>query len=429
MNCLKDNQGLVLIVMVFTLAIISLLGVSLLSASLRENIIADYQEDSVSARYIAEYGLQRALASLRGHPDWKSDPYWNDFLDVEIPFDEGFYTLTFNEKDSNILEIVSTGKNRDAESVIKADVRITKVNKAFEDLALINSDTYIIISGNADVRGDIYSGSDLNFNGALDIRGNITCLGKTTINDNYINNIKIDGSIYSGDDIVIGAKNFQIDGNIYGRGNLTFHEDIKPNKINGTIQINGNINPPDNYNIIYGGVEQREPKVFPKLDAELLESYRQAAQKDGNYYSNSSVFLQDYQLSGTTFVNSPVTINDNLKVEGQGVLVINGSLTVSGNAHLISKGGVLVVIVNGDITLSGNQKVECVLFNTGYFMISGQPNISGNIITNYFSGSGNFDIRQLDKLEDGLPKSVLEMLGDTSGVSETKVEVLSIYYE
>jgi len=127
--------------MLFTVTIISLVGVTLITSSLRENVISSYQESSVSAQYIAEYGLQKAMVSLKDHPNRKSGPYWDQLLDTDIPLDGGSYILNFKERGTNILEIISTGKSRLGESTLKAYVRISKENKAFVNLVSINSQT------------------------------------------------------------------------------------------------------------------------------------------------------------------------------------------------------------------------------------------------------------------------------------------------
>ena len=411
MRYIKNNKGSALVIMLFTVAIVSLLGVTLISTSLRENKISHYQEDSIAAQYIAEGGIQKALVSLKDHPHWKSDPYWDNFLDREIPSGDGTYILTLNEKSSNLLEVVSTGKSRFGERILRADVKITRANKAFVNLVSINSQTAITLRGNVDIFGDMYSNTDLTFNGNTHVRGNITCLGKSIIHGNQ----NIDGEFYSGDDINISG-NSNIKGNILGMGNLTI--DGNPN-LKGTIQINGEVTPKGKYDIVYGGVGQREPIVFPELNAGLLQSYRQDAMDEGKYYEDDSFPMR---ISGTTFVDSNVSIRGNRAMTGHGVLVINGDLEIDGNTDIISdKDGAVVVIVNGNVKIYGNQLLKCVFFSTGDFKIWGNTTIYGSIVSKNIGGTGNLDIRTLDDLQDRLPH-------DAPGIFETKVEMETLTY-
>ncbi|MGB4470771.1 MAG: hypothetical protein WBI37_09020 [Tepidanaerobacteraceae bacterium] len=420
MSCIKANQGLVLIVLLFTVAVISVLGATIVSASLRENMIAYYQEDYVSAQYIAECGLQKALVSLEEHPDWESDDYWNDLLGREIEFEDGSYKLEFSKKGSyepgNELEVVSAGKYRSAVCVIKADVKITKVHtKIYDNLVSINSETAITYSGNADIHGDMYCNTDMTLNGNAYVSGNVTNLGKSTLGGNS----EIGGDLYSEGDIELFG-NATIRGNVKSRGNLT----LKGNsKIKGTIQVNGVVTPEGKYDFIHGGVEAREPMVFPKLD-ELLDTYLQEAQKEGKYYSYGNI---PSKISGTTFVDSNVSISGNKDITGHGVLVINGNLDMSGNIDIISEdGGAVVIIVNGDVIIRGQKSLKCVFFTAGNFDVKGNTDIYGCIVSKNITGSGNLDIWPLANLENRLPDNAP---GIALGEFETKVELVALTYE
>jgi len=412
MGYLKGDKGIVLVLMLFTVAIVSLIGVTLISASLRENTISSYQENSVTAQYLAEYGLQKAMVSLKDHPNWKFDPYWEKLLNTEIPLHEGTYILAINEKGSDILEVVSTGRTRNAECILNADVKITQVNKAFFNLVSLNSETSIAMSGNVDIYGDIYSNADLTFNGNTHVRGNVTCLGTTTISGN----INIDGELYSGGDIVISGDS-SISGNVLGRGNITISG--RP-YIKGTIQINGKANVSSgNYDIVYGGVGQREPIEFPKLNSSLVEEYRLDAMDEGRYYEQGTFPMR---ISGTTFVDSDVSISGNTEITGQGVVFVNGDLEIRGNTKIKSaKDGAVVFIVNGDVTISGNQSLECVFFASGVFRVNGNPKIFGCIVSRNIIGAGNLDIMPLENLQDRLPHNA-------PGAFETDVEMKALTY-
>lgn len=412
MRYLKNTQGSALVIMLFSVTIVSLLGMTLISTSLRENKISHYQQDSITAQYLAEGGLQKVIVSLKKHPNWKSDTYWDNILGRDIPSGSGTYTLTFNEKSNNLLEVISTGKSRSGQKVLKADIKITKINRTFENLVSLNSQSAINLYGNTDIFGDIYSNTDLTFIGNNHVRGNITCLGKTTIYGNQT----IDGQLYSGGDILISG-NSNIKGNILGLSNLTINGN--PN-IKGTIQINGEVSPKGIYDIIYGGVGHREPIVFPKLNEGLIEFYRQDAMDQGTYYESGNFPMN---ISGITFIDNDVNLWGNNKLRGHGILFVNGDLNLGGNTQIISnKDGAIVIIVNGNIEVNGNQDLKCVFYSTGNFKIWGNTTIYGSIVSKNIGGTGNLDVRTLDNLQDRLPH-------DAPGIFETKVELEALTYD
>jgi len=139
--------------------------------------------------------------------------------------------------------------------------------------------------------------------------------------------------------------------------------DGNPN-IKGTIQINGNANiSKSNFDIVHGGVGEREAIEFPELNESLMERYRQTVMAEGNYYEDDTFPLI---ISGTTFVDSDVNIMGNIAISGNGVLVVNGDLAIHGNTKIISdKAGALVFVVKGDVIISGNESLECVFFTEG----------------------------------------------------------------
>lgn len=396
--------------MLFTAAIVSLLGITLISTSLQENKISHYQEDSTAAQYLAEGGIQKALVALKDHPNWQSDGYWDTLLDREIPSGNGTYTLSFNEKSNNLLEVISTGKSGSGDKTLKADVKITRVNKVFENMVALNSQSAIKLSGNADIQGNLFSNTDLIFDKNTHVHGNITCLGKTKI----IKNPTIEGELYSGDDIIISG-NPNIKGNVLGMSDLTISGN--PN-IKSKIQINGLATISEgNYDIIYGGVGPREPIEFPEISENLLERYRQLAMDTGKYYEDES--FPEY-ISGTVFIDSGISLDRNIR--GNGVLFINGNLKLGKKSGVTSdKDGAVVIVVNGDVYVQANGKLECVIFATGDFSVSGEPKIYGSIVSKNITGSGNLDIRFLEDLQERLPHN-------TPGVFETKVELETLTY-
>jgi cytoskeletal protein CcmA (bactofilin family) len=411
MKYLNNKNGAALVVMLFTAAIISMIGMAFISTSFREYKISHYEGQSVTAHYAAEGGLQKALVALKKYPHWKSNSYWDTLLGQDVPLGDGTYVLSLADKDGNVVEVTSKGKVGSAVKILKADVKITKVNKIFENLLAINSDSAVTLSGNADIYGDMYSNTDIAFSGNTKIYGDMTCLGETKLNGSQT----IEGDLYSGENITI-AGGQQIGGSILGRGDLKINGN--PN-INGTIQINGEIDPKDKYDVVYGGVGKREPIEFPKLTERLIESYRSVALEEGTYYEDG--FFPDY-ISGTSFVEGSIDLSGNKSISGSGIILINGNLNITGNTSIKSdKDEIILVIATGYINISGNKDLECICFTPNELIVSGNVDLHGSIAAENVTGNGNLTIRAIEDIHDKLPDNSI-------GEFETYVDIISLKY-
>ena len=161
MKYLNNKNGAALVAVLFTATIISMIGITFISTSFREYKISHYEEQSIIAHYAAEGGLQKALVTLKRYPDWKSNRYWDTLLGQDVPLGNGAYVLSLTDKGGNVVEITSKGKIGSAVKILKADVKITKINKIFENLLTINSDSAVTLSSDICVYGDMYSNTDI----------------------------------------------------------------------------------------------------------------------------------------------------------------------------------------------------------------------------------------------------------------------------
>ncbi|MDK2836339.1 MAG: hypothetical protein PWP21_1116 [Thermosediminibacterales bacterium] len=397
MGVLYNEKGSALVVALFAVVILSLIGTGFISASFREYKISKYEEESVMSQYIAEGGIQKALMSLKEHPNWKSDPFWDDILNNEQPLGDGKYLLSFNTLGGNVLEITSTGKAGTGQKTLKVKVKINRINKLFKN-SLVFSSKSIDLHGNIEVWGNLYS--NLNMKGNVIIHGDVTCFGDTV----FSRNETIDGNYYSGGDIQMSG-NSMVKGNLLGMGDLTMSDN---SRILGNVQINGELNMSGNSEImgekIFGGVGKREAIEVPALTNGLIESYRQSAIDDGSYYESGPL---PGNISGTTFLETDLNISGNTEITGSGVLFVNGDIDLRGNSNITSREGeLLLIIANGDIKLSGNKVITAAFFvPKNDFKVSGNTTIYGSVVAKNIAGKGNLEIHYLDDLQDRLPQN------------------------
>ncbi|MFY9313251.1 MAG: pilus assembly PilX N-terminal domain-containing protein [Tepidanaerobacteraceae bacterium] len=128
------NRGVSLVIVMFVSTIVMLLGTALLNMSTSEYLMGSYGRDYTAAYYLAEGGIQKALALLKENPDYRGDSGWQSM-------GAGQYRIKISrEYSNNLVRIESTGKVNKAEVLInlRADVQVEIDEEAEYDPPLVN---------------------------------------------------------------------------------------------------------------------------------------------------------------------------------------------------------------------------------------------------------------------------------------------------
>ena len=123
------NKGVSLVVVLFVTTIVMLLGTALLNMSANEYLMGSYARDYTAAYYLAEAGIQWAIANLKENPDYRGDSAWKNM-------GEGQYrTKVTREYGSDFVNIESSGKVNKAEVSInlRAEVYVEIDEEAESD--------------------------------------------------------------------------------------------------------------------------------------------------------------------------------------------------------------------------------------------------------------------------------------------------------
>ena len=125
------KRGFSLVIVLFVSTIILLLGTAILNMSTSEFLMGRYFRDHTTAYYLAEGGLQKALAILKQNPNYKGNSTFH-------PLGEGYYKINISPYGDGIVEITSTGKVNKAEVSILAEVSLTTEIEGEVQLDILN---------------------------------------------------------------------------------------------------------------------------------------------------------------------------------------------------------------------------------------------------------------------------------------------------
>ncbi len=114
----NQESGIVLIVCIILLLMLSLIGISSMMTSNTEMDISGNSQHSVSAFYIADAGIEKALAVLQDSTEWRTG-FYNDSLADGVFNVQLFDSLTYPYLGKSIL-VRSTGEVQGASSTIEA---------------------------------------------------------------------------------------------------------------------------------------------------------------------------------------------------------------------------------------------------------------------------------------------------------------------
>lgn len=169
-----NQRGSALITTLFITLLLFILGTGIISASIIELKILDYDKNHKIVTYAAEAGIEDALYRLKKEPGYLENPY--DFESDDGFFENNVYTVEVS-KNGNVYEVRSLGKNQQAQREVVAQVRVyTGFPELFYYSGVIFSETM----------GELNFSTKGNPNRSITITGNIHSNGKIILDDNVL---------------------------------------------------------------------------------------------------------------------------------------------------------------------------------------------------------------------------------------------------
>jgi len=383
----EAGQALVLVVMITLLILLMSFSTLTLVSECRKASFAE--RTMVQAYYIADAGVERALAKVKSDSDWlwyavHLDPdkevefianqnYAGGVIaSVKVKEDSIYPTVPLSRQDVAYTDILITseGTYENSKKTLKVRARVNAPLQFARGVWVNSPDSEF---GNSVIISDVTSSGDLIFRHNCTFHGEITAGGTVTVSENVAittdevktaksiileNNAQVNGRVRQA-----GINPCQValaGGALIGRveevggQDITHFEDIY---YNGTLLNNsGNVLDASKLHPGRAGVVTTPP--YPVLALSMYE-------KDYDVkYTGNKTFAGDFEINGITYVTGDVTISGNYS--GVGAIVAGGNVNISGDLkryHNDPASSLSILCFGSEgITIAGGKQVWALLY-------------------------------------------------------------------
>ena len=360
----KDDRGSILLTAMLLVFLLGLIGLSSLSQVDKEMASSSDQRASVQAFYVAEAGLERAIAQLSSDPDWAASVADQDnAFEGDNTLGTGSYTVQVFTDDPEVgsIRVQSTGSE---DGFFNAATTLEVVGNAGSgsyppildyahfvcgDLQFPGTAVAVQVPGDQSIIiGDVFAGGDAEMTGpGLNmVVGDMSVLGNFILSD-------------SGNVI----------GDIVANGNVELGSSYDPN-VNGDVQAGGNVTADPVIGV--SGTTQESVLPLPVADlceaATLAEIAITSEEIAGLKSQAGQVFSGDLTLEDETVtLTGIVVVESNLYLVGDLILSDNVVFIVDGNIHLSAPGSIesdpiakriTLIVTEGNLEITGGARFK-----------------------------------------------------------------------
>ncbi|MFZ5943372.1 MAG: hypothetical protein ACOYVD_04640 [Bacillota bacterium] len=253
---LQDQRGMVLVFSLLVLIMVAIWGAATLTLSTNEYKISNSSKKAVQAYYVAEAGLEEAIAKLIENPE--------NFTDFVGSLETGSYSVTKSGSIPGMVSLTSIGITDNYQKTLKGTFEIVSSGMPSLEDAVYSSEGDLEFGSNEKLEGDVYAGGSLTFNSNNTINGDIYTGGEGEFNSNNT----IHGNIYVAGGKLVFNSETDIYGNLYVRGDIDFHNNTN---IYGDIYLMGTLSHHQHF-YISGNIYYHWDGQFPsKYDITLTD--------------------------------------------------------------------------------------------------------------------------------------------------------------
>ncbi|KPJ65673.1 hypothetical protein AMJ44_09705 [candidate division WOR-1 bacterium DG_54_3] len=294
----KRKKGFTIIAAVFIVLAMTFLAIATSTFISSDAVIASKNYHSLDAFYIAEAGIQYYLKQLVDDDNWSTPP-----PPCDREFSGGTFSLVTTDERRSRITVTATGVVTVGANTYTRSIRLTAQAGGLAALA----SEYVVY----------YTGG-----------------GNSSWNTNVDNNALMNGSVLLNSNLNLGL-NDTVSGDAYTAGNITGDT----SGITGTIEPNAEM-----------------PLEVPTLETSYFGSELAIA---ATYPPGDKTYSGTQNLSGTTYVNGDITIDNgaNITITGTATLVATGKFTIE---NLATVGDNLTVIIGGKIDVENDLTVGSI---------------------------------------------------------------------
>ncbi|OPY57736.1 MAG: hypothetical protein A4E55_01456 [Pelotomaculum sp. PtaU1.Bin035] len=451
MRSVSDESGQALVLVMMIILVVLLMGSTILTL-VGESRKASFEERMIiQAYYIADAGVERALAKVKSDSGWLWDAVHLD-ADKEVEYitdldysggrisrviikEENIYPAAPLSKEdvayTDIL-IISEGTCESSKKTLKVRARVNAPLHFCKGVWINSPESDF--GKNSIIVSSITSSSGLAFRHDCIIYGDITASGDVTV----MQNIAIAASEVKTTGSVILENDARINGNVRQAGTSPFYVDLSNGALIGWVEDVAGQNEIFYKDVYYNGILYNnsgrtidESKlhhdkagvikipVFPVLTMSMYEN---------NYdvkYTGNKTFSGYFTVDGILFVTGDVTISGNYS--GVGTIIAGGDVNISGdlkryNDDLASSLSILC-FGNTGITISKGSEAWALLYappGTPAGMrgvnIGNGARVHGSVICDkiYINSAGNTLVQYEGSLSNNQPDWVTSVVDITS---------------
>uniref|UniRef100_A0A7V3YKB7 DUF7305 domain-containing protein n=1 Tax=Candidatus Caldatribacterium californiense TaxID=1454726 RepID=A0A7V3YKB7_9BACT len=372
---LKGDKGSVLLI---TIVVVLALATVLTAASFL--FIGGTQEArlnvaSVQAHYLAEAGIEYAIEQLIQNWNWSPPASPISFPPNAAPLGTFKIFVSSNSQTKRIIQSTGTvtiGRKR-VERTVTVDVQRAGFPPIFNNA--LASSTDIDLTGNSRIyssnerkaKGNVYGHERISLKGNVEITGSVSSALE--------NGVTIKGNVKVGEGIFAGPQYFQEIPTVEESLRQSWEDKAKT----GTIYSSG---------LSYSG----------NVSVNLGNAYING---DLTITGNASISLADDAI---VYVKGKVKITGNASIRGQGIIVSEGVIDVTGNmSHQLDQPASIafVSLSSDESKITGNGEVTGVFFvPQGTLKIAGNSCIFGAAVAYRIDFTGNAEIKYNADLMD-----------------------------
>ncbi|ATW23997.1 hypothetical protein [Candidatus Formimonas warabiya] len=388
-----NDKGSTLVVVVFTMLIVLFLGTGLLEISTMDFMMSNNQVDAIKAYYIAEAGMNKAIAALRHDQVTQSTILGlkESNLPYTLPLGEDFGATENHEGNFSImvtklgldpgnkwrkLILSSTGKYDKAKRVILSEVQMNiggGVSPFLSSGVAVISDGKVTTNNECKITGNVYAKGNIDIGSSkARINGSVFGYGDST---RIGSNDRITGDLMSSGTVNLDSPTF-IDGDLLGSVKVSINS---YSHIGGDVQSQ-NIDDSGSDCIVEGnlyGIQNVKTGSNWNVSKDLFSSGTvttgSSSTIQGNLYGKRDISLgSGTHIGGNIQGKQLVTLNSNAYTDknlyGQSNVTLESSAKVTGD-----------LLSSGNVTLKSSAKVIQNLYSSQNIFLESSAKANGGI--------------------------------------------------
>lgn len=403
----QNGQSLILVILISSLILLA--GGAALAIGTTVSKTAISESGQKRAYYIAEAGVEKALAIVKDNCQWldslKTGTVYNLLPElITSHYGDGFImfvklTKTGADRNKTYLTIESCGSYQQSSRTVRARVEINRPLNFHAGLWIDAPNTGAVKLHNARIDSDVFVNGDMEFLNDCSFTKNAWISGDLVVKNNMRftpQSVFVGGSAeFSDNGFVSGSIQavgiVRLDGNSVFSGVIRTMGDVEivNNDINDIVEAiiyaDGFVTFPSGSEVKVYSNGRNLRFTLPEFPIPDFDWYRNNA--DCYYHGNNSWNSNNLiGLEGIHYIDGDLSIHGTYS--GNATVVVNGNVNITGslnakdfNENINAQENNLCIISGGDISVTGAVRVNSLLYTKGIARLYENVELYGSLIS------------------------------------------------